>query len=304
MSDEEFGTVNVKSQNMARELEALRQRYIAHRDTIGRLEADAPSEQLAVRYAELRHEIELALRKVDELGDARGTLPAARTSTAPGTAAVPPTTRATPAAAAGIAATVASGATTAPRRENWQNRSVLSDIDESTQPVEVVSDSNRRLLIIAIATLVVLGLLGALAYRYSRNRAAQKPVIVEQTRTDTAAPSSTAPATSTTTEAAAPASDLVITPPTHDFGVIRKGTRAVRQFRLENHSAKPMTLSIKRSSCRCLWFDYDTKLAPKSSSILAVTVDGAKAKTGALNETVEVKGGTSTATVTLQATIQ
>jgi hypothetical protein len=291
MSNDEFGTQNVSSQQMARELESLRQRYLAHRDTLSRLEADAPSEQLAVRYAELRHELEMALQKVDELGSGRGTLPGTRAAVS-GAAAAPRTVTATPAPTRGA---------------DWQNRSVLSDVTAETQPVPpeaVGSDATRRILLIGAVALLVLTLLGALAWRYSKNRAASKAVIVEQTSSDVTTTQPSTVVETTATESAAAESDLTVTPEAHDFGVIKKGTRAVRQFRIENHTSRPMTVTIKRSACRCLWFDYDSKVPAKSSTILAVTVDGAKAKAGALKESIELSAGSERATVAIRALIE
>ena len=62
----EFGTVSVPKRDRARELEILRQQYRRHRETLGSLSADAPTEQLAAEYARLTREIDLALRKLDE----------------------------------------------------------------------------------------------------------------------------------------------------------------------------------------------------------------------------------------------
>src|SRR6266542_715914 len=52
MSDD-FGTVNVRRGDRAREIEVLRQHYRGHRDALSRLVADAPTEQLAGEYQRL-----------------------------------------------------------------------------------------------------------------------------------------------------------------------------------------------------------------------------------------------------------
>ena len=92
-----------------------------------------------------------------------------------------------------------------------------------------------------------------------------------------------------------------------DYGVIRKGTRAVRQFEVFNNGATPITIQVARSSCRCLFYDYHDKVAPQKKETITVTVDGAKAKTGPLREMlpVTVKGNPSLhGELTVQATIQ
>ena len=66
MSDD-FGTVNVKRGDRAREIEVLRQHYRAHRETLMRMVPDAPTEQLAGEYQRLVVSIDNSLRKLDEL---------------------------------------------------------------------------------------------------------------------------------------------------------------------------------------------------------------------------------------------
>src|SRR5690348_7466957 len=64
---DEFGTVNVRASARSREIEMIRQHYRAHRDTLGRLAAEAPSEHLANEYSRLMADIDSSLRKLDEL---------------------------------------------------------------------------------------------------------------------------------------------------------------------------------------------------------------------------------------------
>src|SRR4051794_14216783 len=76
MSDD-FGTVNVKRGDRAREIEVLRQHYRTHRDALVRMVPDAPTEQLASEYQRLIASIDGSLRKLDELegkGTASGTV--------------------------------------------------------------------------------------------------------------------------------------------------------------------------------------------------------------------------------------
>ena len=71
MSDD-FGTVNVKRGDRAREIEVLRQHYRMHRDALMRMIPDAPTEQLAAEYQRLVASIDASLRKLDEV-EGRGT---------------------------------------------------------------------------------------------------------------------------------------------------------------------------------------------------------------------------------------
>ena len=64
---EDFGTVNVRASARSREIEMIRQHYRAHRDTLGRLAAEAPTEHLAAEYSRLIADIDTSLRKLDEL---------------------------------------------------------------------------------------------------------------------------------------------------------------------------------------------------------------------------------------------
>src|SRR6202011_5820659 len=64
---EEFGTVNLKQGTQQREIELLRRHYRAHRDALSRMIGDAPSEHLAAEYQRLISEIDMAVRKLDEL---------------------------------------------------------------------------------------------------------------------------------------------------------------------------------------------------------------------------------------------
>ena len=66
MSDD-FGTVNVKRGDRAREIELLRQRYKAHRDALLQMAREAPSEQLAGEYHRLIRSVESSLAKLNEL---------------------------------------------------------------------------------------------------------------------------------------------------------------------------------------------------------------------------------------------
>src|SRR5205085_12056099 len=100
--------------------------------------------------------------------------------------------------------------------------------------------------------------------------------------------------------APATAGVLKVMPSVADYGTIRRGTRAVRQFEVSNATAEPMTITVARSQCRCLYYDYAGKVPAKGKDTITVTVDGAKAKAGVLNETLEVAAkGVPAATTTI-----
>ena len=64
---EEFGTVNLKAGTQQREIELLRRHYRSHKDALAKMIGDAPSEHLAGEYQKLVAEIDMAVRKLDEL---------------------------------------------------------------------------------------------------------------------------------------------------------------------------------------------------------------------------------------------
>jgi hypothetical protein len=106
---------------------------------------------------------------------------------------------------------------------------------------------------------------------------------------------------------APPPSALAVTPAIADYGTIRKGTRAVRQVEVTNTTDKQVDYTVSRSQCRCLYYEYAGKLAPKKKETLSVTVDGAKAKAGSLSETLTIaakKDPSMTSSFQVNATIK
>ena len=273
MSDD-FGTVSVKRGDRAREIEVLRQHYRTHRDALMRMIPDAPTEQLAAEYQRLVASIDASLRKLDEL-EGRGT--------ASGTVAVP---------AAAFAETQRMG--TAPGNRPLVSSGVSSEpvtdhgIASYDAPVDRPAGNGPRVLLMLVIGLAVLGVIGWLIWRASSDKKTGTQQVIEQppstTNVDTAA---TAAGTIAPVAAAA---SITIAPEVADYGVIRKGTRAVRQFEITNLTSTPLSITVARSACRCLYYEYDTKvkLAPKKKEALTVTVDGARAKAGNLNESIAV----------------
>jgi Protein of unknown function (DUF1573) len=290
MSDDDFGTINVKRGERAREIEVLRQHYRQHREALVRMTADAPTEHLAAEYQRLTIEIDRALGKLNELEGAA----AAAASTPPPPPPANPRLKTEP----GMRPLV-----TTPIDDDEHEPPTPQDLPLEDEP-------RSRVPLILAVTLVALVLIGWLVWRASTDRGATPPLVANGTAENgTTAPVSTAPDTSVeevpTTTAAAGV--LAVTPSSHDYGVIRKGTRATRQFELANGTSEPMSIQVARSTCRCLYYEHAPVIPPKAKETLTITVDGAKAKAGALSESVRItkKGDpTVTASVDVSATIQ
>ena len=232
-----------------------------------RMVPDAPTEQLAGEYQRLVVSIDNSLRKLDELeGREAGTT----------------------AAAAGLGETQRMG-TAAGSRPLVSSEPVTEHGISSYEPVPVdrPSGNGSRVLLMLVIGLAVLGIIGWLIWRASSDRKPAATQVIE------APPSTTNTDTASTIVPVAPvvaASSIKIAPALADYGVIRKGTRAVRQFEITNTTATPLSITVARSVCRCLYYEYDAKakLAPKAKEALTVTVDGARAKAGALDESIAV----------------
>ena len=293
MSDD-FGTVNVKRGDRAREIEIMRQQYRQHHDALRRLAADAPTEHLASEYQRLTHEIDLALAKLDEL-DGKG----GAAASAGGFSAASPATVAAPVAAATFAdqrLKTEPGTRTPP---------IAPSATTPRQPAQTMyeppsaepNNSRSRVALMVVAGIFVLALIAWLIIRASGDR---RPSSITATTTESAVADTVDTAAGTTSAApavqpvapppgsAAAGGSIKVTPTANDYGTIRKGTRAVRQFEVTNLSSTPVTIQVSRSSCRCLYYDYHEKVAAKGKETITVTVDGAKAKAGTLQENLLV----------------
>lgn len=82
--------------------------------------------------------------------------------------------------------------------------------------------------------------------------------------------------------------ELEVTPTVQEYGALRRGARAARQFEVVNNTDATLPIQVERSDCRCLWFEYADTIPPRGTTTLTVTVDGAKAPVGALRETVRI----------------
>ena len=283
---EEFGTVNLKQGAQTREIEMLRRHYRAHRDNLTRMMTDAPTEHLATEYQRLITEIDLAVRKIDEIEG--------RPGTSPGTA--PTLTDADP------MPKPVTGAGTRPLVRTGE-----SPIGTTSYVPPQATGAQSRVTMILIAGVVVLGIIGWLIWRASSERKPSAAPVVEQPITST----NNAPLPAVTPApmpAPVPVSQsLQVSPAAADYGTIRRGTRAVRQFTVTNTSNAPIDIVVARSTCRCLYYDYNTKLPPKGQETITITIDGARAKVGTLQEQVEVhakRDPSIAAAMTVRATIQ
>jgi hypothetical protein len=284
MSDD-FGTVNVKRGDRAREIEVLRQHYKVHRETLTQMVPDAPTEQLAGEYQRLIASIDASMRKLDEL-EGRGSAATSaglgetkRIATAPGNR---PLVSSEPVTDHGIA-----------RHDGIAE--------------EPPASHSSRLVLMLVAALAVLGIIGWLIWRASSDHKPSAAQVIEQPASTTNADAAATPGVAAAPMDAVPS--IKIAPAVADYGVIRKGTRAVRQFEITNTTSTPLTLTVARSTCRCLYYEYDTKakLPPKGKEALTVTVDGARAKAGALEERIAVSSKddpNATGTIGVRATIK
>jgi hypothetical protein len=287
MSDD-FGTVSVRRAERARELQVLRQQYREHRDALNALADNAPTDFLATEYQRLLEEIDAALAKLEEL-EGHGEMP--RTKTQPGARPIvhSPGMDEDPAAP----------------------RTYVSSAAAS------VPNTQSRIIIMIVAGLVVLGLIGWLIWRAGGDRrrpatrTAAQPTTTESINdtaaTSTISPVTPAPAATRTVVPVAGANALTISPALADYGTIRKGTRSTRQFQVVNTSAAPVTITVARSACRCLYYEYTDRLQPKKKETITVTVDGARVKPGILQETIQVTGKSDpsiAASFQVQATIK
>lgn len=183
-------------------------------------------------------------------------------------------------------------------------RRLIADIDKSLRaptspgmrplvttklPDSDLIEPRSRLPLIIIAAVLALGLIGALLWYASSDRKTNDGVVVEDTAATTGTSATTETSSSETTGTALPVEGaLSVTPPAHDYGVIRRGTRATRQYEVFNRSDEPVTISLARSACRCLYYEYQPVIPPKGRDSVTVTIDGAKAKAGEIREKIKI----------------
>jgi hypothetical protein len=249
---DEWNTVNIKpgKGGVVRDIDLLRKRYSDHRSMLERLAADAPSEHMARRYRDLVAEVDAAVAKLDAL-------------------------ESEPESAVPVAAPVrdARGA------RSWSDAPPYARADDDPPKPRRASTGARTLLIL-IAGLFMIGILALLFWSWLNADEPETPIVrPETTLTETTAPAVPEPE---------PETDLAVDPETHDYGTIRRGARAARQFEIQNQTDATLGIQVERSACRCLWFEYADTIPARGTTTLTVTVDAAKVPPGPLSETVEV----------------
>ena len=263
MSDD-FGTMNLRHGEHAREIEVLRRHYRQHREALSRMMADAPTEHLATEYQRLATEIDRALAKLDELDNL---------ATAPAFVPPPPPPP--------VPIDAAPRSRTEPGLRPLATNPGAGQFDDSASSIDDSGPRSRVALILGVAV-IALGLIGWLIWRASSDRTPERPVIASETSAPIATQSDVAAA-----EPVASA-ELTVAPVSHDYGTIRKGTRATRQFELANNTDDPITVQVARSVCRCLYYEHAPVVPPRAREMLTVTIDGARAKAGQLSEDVKI----------------
>jgi hypothetical protein len=294
MSDD-FGTVNLRRGDRAREIEVLRGHYRRHREALVAMIDDAPTESLALQYQNIIAELDRSLSKLNELES--GPLPPA----APRPPEAPPrhparTGAEPPPMAPAIAPTTAGMRPLAGSTDDdvYDEGTYLPDTPAAREV------PRSRLALIGVVALLALAAIAWLIWRASSDRRAPEGAVIEE-------PLTTADAGTVAPEPLAPPSLLLATPESHDYGVVRKGNRAVRQFEIANNSEEPVSIEVARSACRCLYYEHAPVIPPKAKETLTVTVDGAKAKSGELQESLKISAKsdpTVATTVDVTATIQ
>ncbi len=288
MSSDDFGTINARRGERAREIEVMRQHYRQHRDALQRMSADAPTEHLASEYQRLIVEIDRSLVKLEELEGKTAMPPTAPPAHEPAKPHGDPLSR---------------------RMTHPASRPLVHDelAEAPDIPPADAGEARSRLPLIIAAAVVALALIGWLIWRASDRGA--DPVVEEQPAvvTDTVAPGTTA-ADDTIAPAGEPIpTGLAATPDTHDFGVVRKGTRATRQYELANTTDEPMSITVARSACRCLYYEHAPVIPPQAKENLTVTIDGARAKAGELREQIRITSKADAAvatTIDVNATVR
>jgi hypothetical protein len=152
---------------------------------------------------------------------------------------------------------------------------------ETATAVPPDEEGSRRALptiLIALATLFIAGVLGLLAWNWIRGGEPEPTAIVESSEREPAFEPDPLPQDPI----------LSATPDQQSYGELRRGTRAVRQFEIANNTDETLPITVLRSDCRCLWFEYADTIPPRGTTTLTVTVDGAKAPVGTLRETVQI----------------
>lgn len=284
-----------------RELENLKQRYQEHRRSVRHLLQTAPDERLAAKYEETLTELQ---RAVDQLDRIDRQTPPERSERPPNEQFDPNRTRSIKPGAIPVGNETVSikpksrfdEAELSAGGRSWNDPLVKDETEPA--PAESVRSGSGSGLPWVVGIIILLAVAIGIYLAWPEGDATEPPSdeagIAEEQVAETVE------------EPPAPRA-LGVEPASYDYGVIPKGTRSVHRFTLANRTDAAMNISVSRSDCRCLWYDYPGEIPAGGSVELAITVDGARAETGALAETVTVSSESSTdavAEISLTAEIQ
>ena len=252
---EEFGTVNVRREDRAKELEAIRQRFRRHRETLTNLAADAPTLALGMEYNRLIKELDASVLKLDALeertpNDTQPMQPLKKTD--PGRR---PLTPAPP-------------------------------MFEFHAP-EKAPRTTTRIVLIVLTGLVVLGAISWLMWQASSDELPVTSTIAQSIGTNIT-PATIEPVTPAPAPAPALGPALTVEPASQDFGAIRRGSRPSRQYEITNHTDQLIPIQVSRSKCRCLFYAHNGTIAPNQKETVTVTMDATRVKARRLRETIKV----------------
>jgi len=262
--EKDWSTINVqRDQAFGGESDEMRQRLLHHHEAITALAQSAPTEELTRRYSEVRAEIEQAIQRLDDL----------RKSGA--------------ASSAAYASPAANG--TAARPGSWTNTQPYTPPAPQSAGAAITPEKNRTIILVLLGV-VALSVFALLGWRYLRGHDSGKVVAQPASRAADSTDSRIveAPAPNPAAVAAA-AEGLVITPASQAFGKVKKGTRIVKKFQIANNSSETLNIAAGRSQCHCLWFQFNSRIAAGAKVPMTITLDGARAKKGPVNETITLK---------------
>lgn len=89
-----------------------------------------------------------------------------------------------------------------------------------------------------------------------------------------------------------------------DFGTVIKGRRVSRRVTIANDGDVPATIEVARSACRCLFYRHDGTVPAHGTAQLTVTLDGARAARGTLDEWITVRASSSSTRVRVHGVVR